>query len=668
MLPHKLIIQIEFGLAAVSWQPDISVQAVGAPLVPFSLTFEELAEEMKWYAKYVGGSDEEQRRAVIFERKMKRWGEKLFRTVFENPESPHANRYFQQAVQQAGLENCDLVISSNDPDALTLPWELMRSVYYGYVAPQFGGLYRTVPRSATHKPFPEGPQKCLNVLLVIARPMQEDDIIAGVLARPLMKSLGPLIRRGRVKLKILRPPTFLAFDEELSENKGHYHIVHYNGHGAFGRLMFERANGGEDPIWADQIADSLRLARVPLVILDACNSGAVFIESYGSKLNMPSEFVEHPPVPRSIATELIALGTKAVVAMSGIILATTSSNFMVKLYEELVKGRSVAESVAAGRRLLYMDRERKINNVRFKLSDWMIPVLYLQDHYAPFLRSAKGKSSFRAAVDLGAESRIEKTLLVGFPEQGPYTFTGRSEEMLDLQRSLEIHKVVVLVGPKGQGKTELSAELARMLVRSSGRQMAFYYSFKRGGDLQNVVSRIGGSFTGKHFGNLDHKRQRNGVLNYLRGHRCLLILDQFECISRKKKKNRESKTRFYDLAHFASKLSAAETFILIISREEEEWLSRRHKRMNLLGFSEDDGLDFANHVLLRAGIRPRDLVLRTGDNYEAIVSGILNLVDVLSRNPLLMIKVLPKLAYKDPKELAKTVSERLKKSKGIFYA
>jgi hypothetical protein len=127
-----------------------------------------------------------------------------------------------------------LCISSNDPYFLNIPWELIRDPTpgRGYLAPLLGGLYRQriglkieAPKNSCFE------AQLFRILLVISRPSGEKDIPYGTVSRPLIEALRPL--GSRIKLEVLRPPTFEALVEKLNKRPGYYDLVHFDGHGSF---------------------------------------------------------------------------------------------------------------------------------------------------------------------------------------------------------------------------------------------------------------------------------------------------------------------------------------------------------------------------------------------------------------------------------------------------
>ncbi len=316
------------------------------------------------------------------EQKLQQWGEQLFELVFRSSEE--ARTFFQEATR-AGLDRCELAISSDDPAVLNLPWELLYSpTHNAYLTPLLTGMYRSLSSHPVRAELGDMPEDQLNILLAIARPYGERDISLRTIARPLLEAIAPI--RGQVNLKVLRPPSFQQFERELNAHKGFYHIVHFDGHGSFdpnrqglqyalggagqGVLVFEKEDGSPEIVTAAQIAQNLADCRVPIFVLNACQSGQAGEDPFSS-----------------VATRLVSLGAKGVVAMAYSVYAEAAKHFIGRLYEQLVRGSSLSSALAAGRRQLLNERDRPSPKGFLPLQDWMVPVLYQQERPALFMTS-----------------------------------------------------------------------------------------------------------------------------------------------------------------------------------------------------------------------------------------------------------------------------------------
>ncbi|MBD0395296.1 MAG: CHAT domain-containing protein, partial [Microcoleus sp. C1-bin4] len=220
-----------------------------APSVTFTHPFDEQAlTDLRWYLEeylrfpYGLAPDN----AAKIEQKFQDWGEQLFELVFRRSEQ--ARQFFQAATYE-GLNQCELVITSDSPEVLNLPWELLYSPSdRQFLAPSLAGMSRSLSEYAVRAEMGDLPQDKLNILLVIARPYGEKDIALRTIARPLLEALANI--RQKVNLKVLRPPSFEQFERELNANRGFYHIVHFDGHGDFdpNSIGFQHQLGGSPPL------------------------------------------------------------------------------------------------------------------------------------------------------------------------------------------------------------------------------------------------------------------------------------------------------------------------------------------------------------------------------------------------------------------------------------
>jgi len=160
-------------------------------------------------------------------------------------------------------------------------------------------------------------------------------------------------------------------------------VVHFDGHGVMagrrgagsgapgmyqdpwleGVLVFQAADGGRDAVTASRVAQVLGSARVPVVVLNACQSGAM-----GKQMEA------------AVATKLLRAGAASVVAMAYSVYAV-AAEFMAAFYERLFAGDTVSAAVTAGRQRLFCHPGRPSPKGDLPLADWVVPV-----HYAGMAR------------------------------------------------------------------------------------------------------------------------------------------------------------------------------------------------------------------------------------------------------------------------------------------
>ena len=384
MPKNRLVINHFQDSIQLSWQRGQAALR-SSPPIPFEHPFDEKAlDELRWYLeeylRFPYGIEPD--KAAKVEQKFQVWGRQLFELVFRSSEK--ARQFFQAATYE-GLDNCELSISSDKPEVLNLPWELLYSPDdRNFLAPSLAQMYRSLNSQAVRAEMGEIGEEKLNILLVIARPYGEQDINFKTIARPMLEALRPI--QQQVNLKVLRPPSFEEFEREISRNKGFYHIVHFDGHGDFdpnsiglqyqfgeqagqGLLVFETEDGSPQKVNAAQRAQNLTDCNVPIFVLNACKSAQEGKESFSS-----------------VATRLVALGAKGVVAMAYSVYAVGAKHFIGRLYEQLVQGHSLANAVAAGRKEMLNKKLRPSPKDDLPLQDWLVPVLYQQESYTPFHR------------------------------------------------------------------------------------------------------------------------------------------------------------------------------------------------------------------------------------------------------------------------------------------
>ncbi len=223
--------------------------------------------------------------------------------------------------------------------------------------------------------------------------------------------------------------------------------------------MFEKPGGGPEHVSATDVARVLASARVPVVVLNACQSGAL-----GKELES------------AVATRLLKEGASSVVAMAYSVYAVAAAEFMAAFYERLFAGDTVSDAVTAGRARLARNALRPSPKGRLPLQDWVVPVHYLRrDAHFPYLRrmpvaGVRGGLSLDAALDRIAETTTGDE---GRPGSGDVwaardEFVGRDGLFYTLEVASRLQRVVLLHGPGGTGKTELAKAFGRWLRDTGG--------------------------------------------------------------------------------------------------------------------------------------------------------------------------------------------------------
>ena len=401
-----------------------------------------------------------------------------------------------------------------------------------------------------------------------------------------------------------------------------------------GVLVFENFDGSEQIVTAAQIAQNLADCGVPIFVLNACKSAQEGEDKFSS-----------------VATRLVSLGAKGVVAMAYTVYAVAAKHFIGRLYGELVNGKNLSQAVAAGRKAVLNQPQRPSPKGDKILRDWIVPVLYQQESYTPFIPEDDGDI---LDIDAFLESEETVTQLVGFPDEGAYGFIGRDYDILRLERGFRQNNIVLLQGMGGVGKTELSGGFARWLEETQGRTgKIFFVSFEHGATLINVISQVGREVWKDKldkFNSLPMEKQQAAVLKYLQKESCLLIWDNFEPVNGFPTGNEPllSGEERNELKQFLKQLRNGKTWVLITSRREEAWLDCGYTLLNLGGLREQEVEELAGKILQTAGV-----------DKGKLPKEYLELLKLLGGHPLSLRVVLPHLKTQTPAQLIEALRQGL---------
>ncbi|MFI4915513.1 MAG: CHAT domain-containing protein, partial [Phycisphaerales bacterium JB060] len=432
------------------------------------------------------------------------WAVQAFQALFAGEQG---RDFYRDAVRQATDDDpLVITISTDDPTIASWPWEALHDQQRNG---RLGLLFRVV-RALNRQDTPQdldprlAAHGCVNVLLITARPY-EADVGYRTISRPLVDTVhGDKDIRARVT--ILDRPTMAGLREHLANNPGHYHIVHFDGHGGYGvaaeqgpagppdnpalrrqrfhaegRLILETEDGAADPVPAERFADLIREHRVPVVVLNACQSATVDEQARDAYA--------------SVAGALIQAGTRAVVAMSYSLWVTGGERFLPAFYGGLFRTGDTAEAVRLGRRAMHDDAVRvgAIRNDALELKDWMVPVIY---------RQAEGALRFDRNAEAPAKEGIELPQDI-LDQSNPYGLVGRDGPLLELSRAMRRGPAGILVwGLAGVGKTTLARGFIDWLNKTGNLtegQEPIWISFEGPQTAESVLHTIGERLYGSQF-------------------------------------------------------------------------------------------------------------------------------------------------------------------------
>jgi tetratricopeptide (TPR) repeat protein len=333
-------------------------------------------------------------------------------------------------------ETVVLISSESDP-ALALPWEITRFPDGMELSSMAGGIARQRENAGTAVSPGRAGTGLLKVLLVVSRPAGSADVEYQAIAARLLTRL-----EGRAQVTLVRPGTFAAFDRLIREQE--WDLVHYDGHGVAGELVFE-----DQLVKAEKIGAALARSGVPVFALNACQS-AVSGGSYSKDAREVG----------SVARALVDTGALAVVAMGASVRVSSAVTFFDTFYEQLSRGGTLSSACQDARRAIGAAGDGKGHGPL----DWAIPVLYLRHDFAPF--QDRGPS-------------VDDILNgAGQAPADPAVFIGRDADLYVLDRAVDEHPRLLLFGAAGVGKTTLAEHLLDWQRRTNGVSHAARFSFR----------------------------------------------------------------------------------------------------------------------------------------------------------------------------------------------
>ena len=507
----------------------VTVHFAGADTETFNflnpLTDKALAE-LRWYLErywfWPTGPDYD--RAQTLEKGLREIGSALFEAVFKQASATRLFERFDAARGAGGV----FTVETTEPRILRLPWELL--------ADEGGYLFAKNPPVSIRRRMRQIRQTPVRqfdlpvrILMVTCRPDGAGFIDPRSSAEPLLNAVDEL--GEAVEVEFLRPPTLSALARRLRDpNQPPVHVVHFDGHGVYdpviglGFLLFEDDEHLKDLVDAERLGALLNECGVPLAVLDACQSG---------------EPDDRNPFG-GVAARLIESGIGGVVAMNYSVLVETSKRLTRHFYGALAQGGSAAAALDLARFELLSDTKRlklyrpdKGEEI-IHLQDWFLPALYQQTQELIPFQSAVGADR-RVGPGQGAHTGASlrrvptQPARAGFPPEPPHGFHGRARELLTLERAFAGHRIVVLHGFGGQGKTALATHAARWLTRAGLFKRAAFVSFEGGGGLEVVLAELGSALVSENFA-IHEGDPIQAIADSLAETPTLIVWDNFESI------------------------------------------------------------------------------------------------------------------------------------------
>ncbi|MBL7261244.1 tetratricopeptide repeat protein [Paractinoplanes lichenicola] len=580
------------------------------------------------------------------------YGRALFGQLFADEEARHSYR----KLRESGFDGCRIEVVGS-AGLHRLHWETLRDPEYATPLAVRLPLTRRVTGQGTRFDLPAD-RAAVNILVVTARPDGPKDVGYRTVSRPLLEAL----RQADVPVTVefVRPGTWAALRDALQAKSetvgtGWFQVVHFDVHGLFGAhktleegrrggrltfdpaevpafegqqgvLFFETATDGvAQPVPAKQVAELLAEHRVPVAVLNACQSATQSATEAG------------------LAQQLAQAGVPLAVGMAYSVTVSAAAAAMPVLYGKFAAGSRPIEAAHAARRALFEKRGRRgyFDQV-IDLEDWVLPVVFSQ---RPFdLR-------LRARTPAEEAEFYEREAEVG-PEPSPrYGFVGRDLDVQAIERRLLMAGNELLVrGMAGAGKSTLLAHLGWWWHRTGLVERVFAFSYEdRAWTADQIVREIAKKLlTAVEQTVLDsfsESARLERIAGLLRARRFLLVLDNAESITASPAAiphalDSPQRDRLVELLR---RLRGGRSLVLIGSRQDEGWLVAGNS-YDLPGLDPQAASQLVERILHEHG----------GSHYRSDPGhrdALRELVKLLGGYPLPMTVVLPALGTTTPAEI-----------------
>lgn len=327
-------------------------------------------------------------------------GETLFNSLFDDKLSQDFVELYNQVIHdEKKLLRIELDIDEHIlPEVASLPWEFLCVPKSANLGTLWLGAEPNLIFSRRRRQWflPRRLQLSAGEKLRIGLAIASPDDLGPVVYQTVLADLEKLVQEQGQRFELL-PVVQEANPKELDQLLAKEpHIFHFIGHGQFNQLALVKPT--KSALWmnADDFADLLNRHRPGVVLLQACEGGALSDEQ---------AFV-------GVASQVVAQNVPVVVAMQYKVSNGTASLFARHFYERLAEGLPVDAAAQEAR------REIALQTNMYNSREFATPVLFMRapDGYL-FEQSAKPPVPILDAPLLPAENLRKVLTLLNYHSQ-----------------------------------------------------------------------------------------------------------------------------------------------------------------------------------------------------------------------------------------------------------
>jgi len=295
----------------------------------------------------------------------------------------------------------------------------------------------------------------LRVLFIIAAPDDQKALDVERELTVMQDALEGHIRAGNLVMDVLDEATLPALQSACNRQSygaGHWHVVHYIGHGTYshkqqrGFLCFEKPNGETELLEALHLRPILDSAAPHLWVISACQSAQIgVLDAFDN-----------------VATGLLQFGAPAVLTVPTSLTDDSTIELVHTFYGHLAAGLRPIESLYHARLALsQLDGERPVERRRF---DWGVPALYLRAHTMQLVEHDLEEDAAAVADTVPAATLVRAASSVHVAGLTlPHRFVDRQQALHTLRSAYQdgikgTCRALYVWGSSGCGKSTLVAQ------------------------------------------------------------------------------------------------------------------------------------------------------------------------------------------------------------------